>query len=161
MSSFLSRAFVAKQLISVLKSWAGRLIWRRRNIVLPTSNVSTATAATDSTATHSAKATTALAKKIPHPLHLGNADVEKVEYVPSITSAVISSASTSAHVDTDSTLCAELGGKTNGRFDAYAGDHAHNIQFHSHFIELKDCLSETNNCNQVKIHMKTLTKVAE
>ena len=157
MSSFLSRAFVAKQLISVLKSWAGRLMWRRRNIVLPTSNVSTATAATDSTATHSAEATTALAKKIPHPLHLGNADVEKVEYVPSITSAVISSASTSAHVDTDSTFCAELG----GRFDACAGGNAHNIQFHSHFIELKDCLSESNNCNQMKIHMKTLTKVAE
>ena len=146
-----------KQLISVLRTWAGRLIWRRRNIVLPTSNVSTATAATDSTVTHSAKATTALAKKIPHPLHLGNADVEKVEYVPSITSVVISSASTSAHVDTDSTFCAELG----GRFDAYAGGNTHNIQFHSHFIELKDCLSESNNCNQVKNHMKTLTKVAE
>ena len=160
MISCLSRAFVLKQLRSVLARWAGWLTWRKRNIVLPTSNVSTAL--TDSTAATSSKATTAFVKRSSHP---ESADAREVESVSPIKCAVISSASTSvvsslstsAHVDTDSTFCAELG----GRFDACAGGHAHNIQFHSHFIELKDCLSESNNYNQMKIHMKTLTKVAE
>ena len=143
--SCLSRAFVQKQLISMLKTWAGRLIWRRRNIVLPVSSV---TAVTDST-----PATSALAKKSSHPLQLGNADAKKVEFAPHIKSAVIPSASTSAHVNTGGTFCAELG----GRFGAYAGVNAHNIKSHSHLFELDDCASESNNCN----HMKTLAKVTE
>ena len=182
--SCLSRAFVQKQLISVLKSWTGRLMWRRRNIVqpmnnvstvnavtdstaatsakprnivLPTSNVSSTvnTAVTDSSAADSAKARTALAKKRFHPLRLGNAEAKKVESAPH----VISSASTSPHVDFEAggTFFAELG----GRFDAYAGANGQNIQSHSHFIELDNCLSESKNCNQMKIQMKTLTKVAE
>ena len=170
MISCLSRAFVQKQLISVLKSWAGRLFWRRRNIVQPvssvtaatdscaasdadgrrknvvlptTNNVSTLTAVTDSTAANSAKASTAVAKNSSHPLQLGNAQ--------------ISSASTIAHVNTGGTFCAEL----SGRFSACASDNAHNSQSHSHFIELDDCMSESKNSNQMTIHMKTLTKVAE
>ena len=138
-----------KQLISLLKSWAGRLIWRKRNVVLPTSNVSSNTTVTDST--DATSATTALAKKSPCPLRLGNDDAKKVESAPHIESAVISSSSTSAHVDTDSTFCAGLGDSVN----------AHSVQFHSHFLELDDSLSECKNCNQMKNHMKTLTKVAE
>ena len=64
-------------------------------------------------------------------------------------------------VNTGGTFCAELGGKTNDRFSALTGADVHNSQFHSHFIELDDCLSESKNSNQMTIHMKTLTKVAE
>ena len=57
MTSCLSRAFVLKQLTSELKSWSGRMIWRRRNNVLPTTNVSTVAKVTHSAAATSSSAT--------------------------------------------------------------------------------------------------------
>ena len=51
----LSRAFVLRQLISVLKRWTGCLICRRRNIVVPINNVSTVATVADSTATSPAE----------------------------------------------------------------------------------------------------------
>ena len=57
MTSCLSRAFVLKQLTSELKSWSGRMIWRRKNVVLPTTNVSTVAKVTHSAAATSSCAT--------------------------------------------------------------------------------------------------------
>ena len=159
MKSCSGRAFVVKQLISVLKSFAEKFTWRRRNIVLPASdNVSTAV--TESTAASSSKATIALAKKSSHRLQSGrSADATKVESEHPIECAVISSASvsslsTGAH---DVESGGIFGARTKGRFSA----NAHNTQFHCNFIELEDCSSESDKYNQMKIHMKTLTKISE
>ena len=105
----MSRAFVLKQLTSELKIWSGRMLWRRRNIVLPTSNVLTVTKAAASSCTT----------------------------VPNAR----------AHVESDGTFSAG--------FNAYAGANARYSQFHPQLIELDDCLSESQNCDQM------LTKVAE
>ena len=130
MTSGLCRAFVLKQLISVLKRWRGRLIWRRRNIIPPTTSNNVPTGVTDST--------TALAKRSSRPLGPGGSGVTKVESAPPIN--VISSGSTSAHVETGDTFGADFG--VRSKFSTYAGANAHKSQLHSHFIELDGCLTK-------------------
>ena len=180
MKSHLSRAFVLKQLM--LKRWRGRLTWRKPNIVLPISNVSTSSAVTGSTAATSLKT---FAKKSSYPSQLGGSYATKVDSAPPIKGTIISSASTSAYVETGDTFGArtkdfgartkdfgartkdfgvrtkDFGVRSKGRLSAHAGANAHKSQLHSHFIDLDDCLSESNNCNEMRIHMKTLAKVAD
>ena len=139
----LCRAFVLKQLISVLKRWRGRLIWRRRNIIPPTTTTSNVpTGVTGSTAATSSEVTTALAKRSSRPLGPGGGGVTKVESAPPIESAGISSGSTSAHVETGATFGADFGVRSKDRFSTYAGVNAHKSQLHSHFIELDGCLTK-------------------
>ena len=139
----LCRAFVLKQLISVLKRWRGRLIWRRRNIIPPTTTSNNVpTGVTDSTAATSSEVTTALAKRSSRPLQPGGSGVTKVESAPPIESAGISSGSTSAHVETGATFGADFGVRSKDRFSTYAGANAHKSQLHSHFIELDGCLTK-------------------
>ena len=126
----------------MLKRWRGRLIWRRRNIVPPTTTNNVPTGVTDSTAATSSEATTALAKRSSRPLGPGGGGVTKVESAPPIESAGISSGSTSAHVETGATFGADFGVRSKDRFSTYAGVNAHKSQLHSHFIELDGCLTK-------------------
>ena len=121
MTSCLSRAFVLKQLTSELKSWSGRMIWRRRNNVLPTTNVSTVAKVTHSAAATSSSAT-----------------------VPSASVHVESDGTSS--VGFGVTTKVRLGAYANADNSQF---HRQLIEFHPQLIELGDCLSETRNCNQM------------
>ena len=71
-------------------------------------------------------------------------------------SATISSASASTRTS------ANIGAKTESTCAAnvIGGANTRNSKIHS-FIKLNDCSSESNNCDQMLIQLKTLPKIAE